>query len=427
MAKDMNPPEGGPSPGQTARAGSWRAFRPLIIWLVLAMPILGWDIHRRNAARTFLRADVKLEGGALEAPLQIEVSGKPFSLREPVPVGNQVIKIWSQDTEVWETNKFIWYGENPLGTVQLKRSRGELRVAVKPAPVQVSITGRLTNATSQTASPVFQGLPVGNYRVRLRFQHFTREVTATVTRSTTSTLDESFPAGNLQIGSEPPGARYELRNVRGDAPALISDLPPGEHHLVLTRGDYTKTQTLTVSRSQTAEARIVFEYGKVSVTSEATNAVVSLDDKTSGNTPMVLGNLMPGRYKIEAAREGFQAARWAVEVSRAALRLQAGRVEKLRLSGESDHEAFRRKVERAVEAVGLATSPVSKDAGRIPNSARPCKGRYFFFPKRPPQKDCPSRAFCWTLSWPRTFCQSRKILCHWFSKPRRELSASSPM
>ena len=222
MAKDMNPPEGGPSPGQTARAGSWRAFRPLIIWLVLAMPILGWDIHRRNAARTFLRADVKLEGGALEAPLQIEVSGKPFSLREPVPVGNQVIKIWSQDTEVWETNKFIWYGENPLGTVQLKRSRGELRVAVKPAPVQVSITGRLTNATSQTASPVFQGLPVGNYRVRLRFQHFTREVTATVTRNTTSTLDESFPAGNLQIGSEPPGARYELRNVRGDAPALIS-------------------------------------------------------------------------------------------------------------------------------------------------------------------------------------------------------------
>ncbi len=317
----MNPSaEAGPlAPSHSAE---WRrAFRPLILYLMLTLPILGWDIHRRLAARTFLRAEVKLEGQSLEAPLQVEVDGKAVSLGARVPIGSRQIKLGSRDTEVWSTNQFVWYGDNHLGTVQLQRSRGDLRVVVKPAPSQITLTGRLTNATSYSAEAMFKGLPVGDYRIGLRFQHFTRDVTVSIKRNSLGTLDTAFPIGHLKVESEPTGASFELLSshgerlfLRGDAPAAVSDLPPGEYRLVLARGEYRKTSTVNIGSGQTNEARVVFEYGKVDIATEPTNAAITLNRESVGKTPLLLEGLMPGRYTLRAAQEGFHPVEWTVDV-----------------------------------------------------------------------------------------------------------------
>lgn len=324
----MRPVEGLSStgPDDLPQAGaprrSWRAFRPLILYLIVALPILGWDIHRRLAARTFLRAEVNLESKSLEWPLQVEVDGKAVLLGAPVPIGSRQIKLWSRDTEAWQTNRFVWYGDNPLGTVQLQRSRGDLRVAVKPAPSQIALTGRLTNATSHTAEAMFKGLPVGDYRVELRFPHFTRTVTASVSRNMINTLDRSFPVGHLKIEAEPAGASYELQSagsdrvqLHGQAPAEVSGLPPGEYRLVLSRGDYRLTRTVTVGSGQTNEARVVFEYGKVEVVTEPTNAAITLNYQSVGKTPLVLESLVPGRHTLRATHEGFHPVEWTLQVT----------------------------------------------------------------------------------------------------------------
>ncbi len=299
----------------------WKPFQPLIIYLIVSLPILGWDTHRRLAARTFLRADVTLEGTRLEAPLQMEIDGQPHALIRSVTPGFKTIRLSSRDTEAWETNKFVWYGENSLGTVQLKRSRGDLRVAVKPAPLEASITGRFTNTTSSSSTPTFTGLPVGDYRVRLRFEHFSREVRTTVTRGPVNTLSQSFPVGHLQIESEPPDASYELQNedfdpvhVRGATPAQIKDLPPGGYRLKVSRGDYVLPRLFSLNAGQTNTIRTVFEYGKLNISSEPTNAAVTLNGTNAGHTPVLLENLQPGQYTVEAAQEGFHPARWLVEV-----------------------------------------------------------------------------------------------------------------
>lgn len=309
------------TPVNIAGAQTRRAFRPLVLYLIVALPILGWDIHRRLAARTFVRVIVNLEGKSLEDPLQVEVDGKSASLEAPVPIGSRHIKLWSRDTETWSTNRFVWYGENSLGTVRLQRSRGDLRVAVKPAPSQITLTGRLTNATSHTAEAMFKGLPVGDYRIGLRFQHFTRDVTVSVARNSVSTLDTAFPVGHLKVESEPTGASFELLSgrgerlfLRGEAPAAIGDLPPGEYRLVLSRGDYTKTRTVNVGIGQTNEAHVVFEYGKVDIATEPTNAAITLNYQSMGKTPLVLESLVPGRYTLRATHEGFHPAEWTLDV-----------------------------------------------------------------------------------------------------------------
>lgn len=308
-------------PQAEASRRSWRAFRPLIIYLAVAVPILAWDFHRRLAARTFLRAEVKLEGGQLEAPLQVEIDGKVVSLNAPVPIGSHQIKLWSRDTEVWSTNRFVWYGDNPLDTVQLQRSRGDLRVAVKPAPMHITLSGRLTNATSYTPGAMFKGLPIGDYRIGLRFQHFTRDVTVSIKRNSVTTLDTAFPVGHVKVETEPTGASFELLSShgerliqRGDAPATVSDLPPGEYRLVLLRGEYRKTSTVNVGTGQTNEARVVFEYGRVDITTEPTNASVTLNRENVGKTPLALESLMPGRYILRATHEGFYPVEWTVDV-----------------------------------------------------------------------------------------------------------------
>lgn len=306
----------------SSAAQTRHAFRPLVIYLIVALPILGWDIHRRLAARTFLRAEVNLENKSLEWPLQVEVDGKVASFGVPVPIGSRQIKLWSRDTEAWQTSRFIWYGDNPLGTVQLQRSRGDLRVAVKPAPAHITLGGRLTNATSYTPEAMFKRLPVGDYRIGLHFQHFTRDVTVSVARNSVSKLDTAFPVGHLKVESEPTGASFDLLSgrgerlfLRGEAPAAIGDLPPGEYRLVLARGDYTKTRTVTVGSGQTNEARVVFEYGKVEVVTEPTNAAITLNYQSTGKTPVVLESLMPGRYTLRATHEGFHPAEWTLNVT----------------------------------------------------------------------------------------------------------------
>lgn len=304
-----------------ASAQCRHAFYPLVIYLFVALPILGWDIHLRQAARTFVRVAAQLEGGPLEAPLQVEIDGKPASLDASVPIGHRTIRLGSRDTETWSTNRFVWYGDNPLGTVQLRRSRGDLTVAVKPVPLQVTLSGRLTNATSGVSNPSFKGLPVGEYQVELQFQHFTEKLRVRVERNGTHVLNRAFPVAHLKAESMPAGSSFEVLApvgerwfFRGETPGVVNDLPPGRYRVTFARGDYRKQETVFLTAGTTNGARAVFDYGNLNVTTEPTNAVVALDGQEAGTTPMVLTNLIPGRHSVTVRRQGFQAGRWDVDV-----------------------------------------------------------------------------------------------------------------
>lgn len=372
------------SPVRSGGSQTRHAFRPLILYLIVALPMLGWDIHRRLAAGTFLRAEVKLEGQFLEAPLQVEIDGKAGSLHARVPIGNRQIKLWSRDMEVWQTNRFVWYGDNSLDTVQLQRSRGDLRVAVKPAPSQITLTGRLTNASSHSAEAMFKGLPVGDYHVGLRFQHFTRDVTLSVARNAVNTFDTSFPVGHLKVASEPTGASFELLSahgerlfLRGEAPAAVNDLPPGEYRLVLARGDYRKTSTVTVGNGQTNEARVVFEYGKVDIATEPTNAAITLNQQSMGKTPLVLESLVPGRYTLRATHEGFHPVEWIVDVkanetTKVSTNLLSVRYTEALKQAKNHLYGFSRNYRAALNALteALDAKPGDTEAGKLKEEAQ---------------------------------------------------------
>ncbi len=317
----MNPLGRPASPDRAAVKRQRRAFRPLIIYLVFALPVLAWDIHVKLVKKTFLSATVTLEGRRLEEPFQVQINGQPHALNRPVSPGFKTIRFSSRDTEVWEINRFVWYGQNPLGDVTLLRSRGDLRVAVQPKPLEVIVTGALAKLTSSEAEPVFRGLPVGDYRVRMRFQHFERELTVRVERSIMATVADKFAVGFLHLEIEPAGGRYELRSVpsgnlrlSGELPAMLTNLPPLNYQLELTRGDYPKSRTFFLSGGQTNQVREVFEYGQANITTEPSGATVMMGERIVGKTPLLLKELKPDSQTIQAALEGYLPVRWTVDI-----------------------------------------------------------------------------------------------------------------
>ena len=317
----MNPAEGESAPKRAAVSGRGKAFRPLIIFLTVGLPLLGWDFCRRQMTKTLLSAKVTLEGESLDAPLNVQIDGRSVSLKKPVPIGVRSIVISSRNTEPWSTNKFIWFGENRLGAVDLKRSRGDLRIAVKPAPTQVTLRGQLTNAVSRLAESEFKGLPVGVYQLELQFPFFRRTARVAVSRNSTQIFAETYPAGDLKLESDPEDSTFDLESTTGQTPrqkgALpveLRALPPGEYQLLVARGDYRQSRTVTVVAGVTNANRTVFSYGKLTINTAPTNAEVRLNYRSAGRTPLQMENLIPGRYNVEVSLDDYNGARWDLEL-----------------------------------------------------------------------------------------------------------------
>ena len=124
--------------------------------------------------------------------------------------------------------------------------------------------------------------------------------------------------GGLRIETDPPGAAVSLDGQSaGQSPVALLTVRPGVHMVRVSRDGYAPAGlTLEVRNGEPLlPLRFVMEplSAKLRVLSEPANAVVRVDGKPVGTTPLESLDLTPGRHDVRVERRGYSAATQAVE------------------------------------------------------------------------------------------------------------------
>jgi hypothetical protein len=131
---------------------------------------------------------------------------------------------------------------------------GTLVITTNPSGAQVLVDGRPRGST-----PLTLQLPEGAHKLELRSAGGVRALPVQIVAGTQLAQFIELPQapsgfGQLQIRTEPAGARVTVDGVaRGTSPTTVSQLPPGEHAVVLESELGAVKQTVTIESGATAQ------------------------------------------------------------------------------------------------------------------------------------------------------------------------------
>jgi len=279
MARDL-----ANKPHESKRILFSRAFRPLAYWILISLFLLAWDFHSKNAPRTSLNLTVRIEGEEIKNPSNYQAVLRKYRVGPGLiaPVGWGTLNVSIPDAEPQEKRVFVWYGTNEGGEFNLLWKKGVLDLTSQPRAKSVRLEGphhhlSLTNLQKKTIE-----IPVGTYRATATFEHLTKDYRITVTQNQTNEFLIRPELGWLDISTEPQVAKFELKSsgeipllIRGDVPALLTGIPQGLYTLQVSRGEYTQRELVNVTKWNTNQAHITFDYREVTFNSQPEGAMIT--------------------------------------------------------------------------------------------------------------------------------------------------------
>ncbi len=302
----------GPLP-RMAGFSKGKVFRPLLWWMVVSFALLALRHHQQQERKATIQFAVSIDGRTGQPPYDAELNQLRFDAGQHSGLGQKKLTIRANDADPFVTNVFVWYGGKNLGNITLSRSRGTLDLSVIPHALRVEVTNREANRVLYNTTRESIGLPTGIYQVTARFARFTTERTTEIAPHRTERLVIDPGITALALNSQPTNAEFELNSVmppeisvRSNTPVTITDLPSGQYELRIWRGDYQKTVPLKLDTSQRMnELSVQFDYGKLTINSDPSNATIHTSEKMLGQTPNVL--ILPtGLIRLAVRKEGFQ-------------------------------------------------------------------------------------------------------------------------
>ena len=298
-------------PSAPSRPTFVRAFRPFWITASIGAVLLASDYHARHAPSTYLTLDVTVDSEPPEDSSAVTVNGESlFGGMVAAKVGWRSVIVSAPDADPWKTSRFVWYDRNPLGTIDLKRSRGTVLLHPSPPPALISLSGKYGSFSNSTG--FFTNVPAGRYTAGFVYTpelvHYL-DVRVIGNQVTTNALTNSIGALELAATTNEVGfslaAVFGGTRINGRLPHSVPHLPAGEYRLSAKQGDYSLERYITIIPAQTNRVLLEFVYGEIEVASEPPGALVTLRDEQKGTTPLKLEKMVPGRYKVELRKDGF--------------------------------------------------------------------------------------------------------------------------
>ena len=211
-----------------------------------------------------------------------------------------------------------------LSAEQQRRAnaRGGLIITTTPAGAEVAVRG----VASQKSPATITNLKLGKYPIIIRLEGYEEERReAEVVENESATIDVALTrsTGTIQISSVPAGVETEVTErfsgSRGSesgfatvvkTPAKLEMVPTGNYELTFRRvGWPEQRQPVIVARNQTVPVRAEFGGGTLQIASEPVGAVVWLQGKRLGVTPLSIFDLVPGGFELEFHSPGYLTAR----------------------------------------------------------------------------------------------------------------------
>lgn len=133
-------------------------------------------------------------------------------------------------------------------------------------------------------------------------------IAASLSVMTTPAQEQEQLCG-ARVATEPPGAAVYFDGVmRGETPADLTGLAPGEHLIVVNKPGYHEARrTVALTRGQRATLDLKLEpvFGLVLVHSTPPGAEAQIAGADRGKTPLLIHDLPLGEYRMRLALPGY--------------------------------------------------------------------------------------------------------------------------
>ncbi len=126
----------------------------------------------------------------------------------------------------------------------------------------------------------------------------------------------TMSSGPLQVDSSPSGATVWLDGIAvGTTPVTLGDLAPGEHEVAVAKEGFVRATEVVTPAPEAAPLVFALQPARVilSITSTPSPALVLVDGKEVGRTPLEELALEEGIHQVEVRRRGHESFRTRVE------------------------------------------------------------------------------------------------------------------
>ncbi|MBT5307422.1 MAG: PEGA domain-containing protein, partial [Candidatus Scalindua sp.] len=220
-------------------------------------------------------------------------------------------EVWSESTEI-STDR-----EKKLSAV-LQILTGSLNVRSDPANATIIIDGSEVGYTPADIND----LTPGKYLVEVKmdgYENWSENVEVNSAKENLIIAVLQKLVGSVNIKSEPANAIIIVDGKEvGNTPTDIADLKPGMH-LVEVKMDWYQnwSESVEVNAGKDKHITAILQQliGSVNIKSEPSKAIVIVDGKEVGNTPVDICDLKPGKHLVEVKMDGYQNWSESVEVN----------------------------------------------------------------------------------------------------------------
>ncbi len=262
-----------------------------------------------------------------------EVGNTPANLTDLEP-GKHLVEISMDGYENWTENVEISVEKENHITAVLRKSTAALNINSEPSNAMTTLDGYEVGNTPVSLTD----LEPGKHLIEISMEGYEKwteniEVSADKENLITAVLRKS--TASLNIKSEPSNAMIIVDgNEIGNTPVNLTDLEPGKHLVEISMEGYERwTESVEIIPGKVFELTSVLQIipGSFSINSEPSNAIVFIDSRDAGTTPLIITDPDQGKHLVEVKMEGYESWSENVDIEQgketiltAVLQLKAG-------------------------------------------------------------------------------------------------------
>jgi PEGA domain len=295
-----------PASQPTTKKSLWRTLRPLLLWALVILGLVGYRTHQVMLEKSRLQFSFTLAHQTLPYVATVTLDGLPAMNGQHLSLGHHTLTVTHPKVETFTTNFFGWYGGLDCGTIDLKRAQGSLTVAAHPPAQTITITGPEFSLTLNDSTGTNILVPTDTYRVSAQYARWSDAKDVVVTSAYALPCSFTPQLGALSLTCNQPGATFVVRDNNGqtvgngDVPATLTGLPADIYQMVVTFHQHELQKPLFVAPNKTNDAPFEFVFGSTLVLSTPAGAsVYNANGNYLGVTPLLVTELLPGNTEFK--------------------------------------------------------------------------------------------------------------------------------
>ncbi|MGR3294050.1 MAG: PEGA domain-containing protein [Candidatus Scalindua sp.] len=246
-----------------------------------------------------------------------EVGNSPVSITDLIP-GKHIVEVRMDGYATWSESVDVVHSKEASLTAELQQLKGSVNIKSDPTNATIIVDG---NEVGNTPAGIADLVP-GKHLVEVIMEGYSSwsesvEISTGKENHITAVLQQL--TGSLNIKSEPENAMIIVDgNEVGNTPIVIADLNPGKHLIeVMMEGysNWSENVEVRVGKENHITAVLQQLTGSLNIKSEPENAIIIVDGKKVGNSPVSKTDLVPGKHHVEIRMEGYEGWSDSVEIS----------------------------------------------------------------------------------------------------------------